>query len=119
MHNLPGPEWDTWNRQMRRTLIETQAKEGCAAGSWDPEKPARDHWGEQEGRLMVTSMGALTLEVYYRYLPLYQLDKTEEAGQMAKAPRSSDCCQTVEQPPATFENRLAGSFRATIFIFGH
>ncbi|HEX4148423.1 MAG TPA: prenyltransferase/squalene oxidase repeat-containing protein, partial [Pirellulales bacterium] len=39
MHNLPGPEWDTWNRQMRRTLIETQVKEGCAAGSWDPHKP--------------------------------------------------------------------------------
>ena len=24
MHNVPGPEWDAWNRQMRRILIDTQ-----------------------------------------------------------------------------------------------
>lgn len=74
MHNVPGPEWDTWNRAMRRMLIETQIKEGCAAGSWDPEKPVEDAWGNAGGRLMMTSLSALTLEVYYRYLPLYQLD---------------------------------------------
>jgi hypothetical protein len=27
---------------------------------------------------MVTSLSALTLEVYYRYLPLYQLDKVDK-----------------------------------------
>ena len=27
---------------------------------------------------MMTSLSALTLEVYYRYLPLYKLDKPEE-----------------------------------------
>jgi hypothetical protein len=31
-------------------------------------------WGNQGGRLMMTSLSALTLEVYYRYLPLYKLD---------------------------------------------
>jgi hypothetical protein len=91
MHNLPGPEWDAWNRQMRRILIETQVKEGCAAGSWDPEKPTKDAWGAQGGRIMCTSIGCLTLEVYYRYLPLYQLDKTEEAGgQMAAAGKAKE-----------------------------
>ncbi|HEX3658399.1 MAG TPA: prenyltransferase/squalene oxidase repeat-containing protein [Pirellulales bacterium] len=81
MHNLPGPEWDTWNRAMRRTLIETQVKEGCAAGSWDPHKPLPDgHAAETGGRIMTTSLATLTLEVYYRYLPLYQLDKKDEAG---------------------------------------
>ncbi len=74
MHNVPGPEWDTWNRQMRRVLIESQVKEGCAAGSWDPARPTPDRWREQGGRLMVTSLACLTLEVYYRYLPLYKLD---------------------------------------------
>ena len=74
MHNLPGPEWDIWNRQMRRVLIESQNKEGCAAGSWDPDKPTPDPWREQGGRIMVTSLCCLTLEVYYRYLPLYKLD---------------------------------------------
>jgi squalene-hopene cyclase-like protein/prenyltransferase/squalene oxidase-like repeat protein len=75
MHNVPGPEWDTWNRQMRRILIDTQDRSGCAAGSWNPAKPVDDPWGVQGGRLMVTSLSCLTLEVYYRYLPLYTLDQ--------------------------------------------
>lgn len=75
MHNMPGPEWDTWNRGMRKILVETQATSGCAAGSWDPAQPTADVHGAAGGRLMMTSLGALTLEVYYRYLPLYQLDR--------------------------------------------
>ena len=75
MHNLPGRDWDNWNRQVRRLLVESQVREGCATGSWNPEKPTRDAWGEHGGRLMQTSLSALTLEVYYRYLPLFRLDK--------------------------------------------
>ena len=36
-------------------------------GSWDP---IRD--GEYAGRAYSTAMGALCLEVYYRYLPIYK-----------------------------------------------
>ena len=72
LHNVPGPEWEIWNRKMRRTLIESQEKEGCLNGSWSPQG---DPWGDSGGRLMTTAMSCLTLEVYYRYLPLYQLDK--------------------------------------------
>lgn len=72
MHNLPGPEWDTWNRNARRHLISTQIKNGCAAGSWAPN-------GHTAGPLMATSIHALTLEVYYRYLPLYQIDNKKTA----------------------------------------
>ncbi len=72
MHNLPGPEWDTWNRTARRFLIQSQVKEGCAAGSWDPKGK-----GHVAGPMMVTSISALTLEVYYRYLPLYQIEKNK------------------------------------------
>ncbi len=75
MHNVLGPEWDKWNRQMRRLLIDTQSRDGCAAGSWDPAAPTTDAWGEQGGRVMVTSLSALTLEVYYRYLPLYHINE--------------------------------------------
>lgn len=74
MHNFSDGDWDAWNRKMRRTLIETQAREGCATGSWDPEKPTLDAWGRQGGRLMTTSLCALSLEVYYRYLPLFRTD---------------------------------------------
>jgi hypothetical protein len=59
---------------MRRILIETQETKGCAAGSWNRFQPEPDPWGNQGGRLMVRSLSALTLEVYYRYLPLYKLE---------------------------------------------
>lgn len=78
MHNVPGPDWDTWNRRMRRVLIESQVQEGCARGSWNP---SGDPQGSQGGRLMQTSLSVLTLEVYYRYLPLYQLEGSAPAGQ--------------------------------------
>ncbi len=78
MHNMADRDWDTWNRKMRTILVETQAHEGCSSGSWDPENPERDAWGPQGGRLMITSLSALTLEIYYRYLPLYKLDKPDE-----------------------------------------
>jgi hypothetical protein len=73
MFNLGGPEWDQWNRAMRRVLIQTQCQEGCAAGSWDPERPAPDIWGMKGGRMVTTTLSTLTLEVYYRYLPLYRM----------------------------------------------
>jgi len=73
MHNLLGHDWDTWNRQMRRTLLDTQCRSGCAAGSWDPENPTLDAWSEQGGRIVTTAFSTLSLEVYYRYLPLYNL----------------------------------------------
>ncbi len=78
MHNLPGPEWDDWNRTTRKYLIETQEKKGCASGSWNPELPAVDTWAGPGGRLLITSVNTLNLEVYYRFLPLYKLDKTGE-----------------------------------------
>jgi len=80
LHNQPGPDWDIWNRKMRRTLIQSQCKEGCATGSWDPGAPTKDTWGKSGGRLMMTSLSALTLEVYYRYLPLYKLDRGDGGG---------------------------------------
>ncbi len=71
MHNLLGKDWDAWNRPMRRALIETQCHVGCAAGSWDPENPTLDAWSEQGGRIVTTAFSTLTLEIYYRYLPIY------------------------------------------------
>jgi len=78
MHNFGDADWDAWNRQMRKVLIESQEKEGCAAGSWDPSRPTPDYYGRQGGRLMPPSFNALTLEVYYRYLPLFQSTSPDE-----------------------------------------
>jgi hypothetical protein len=70
-----NPEaWDQWNAKMRDILIETQDQglnpdKRDQKGSWDP---TGDPWGGQLGRLGDTSLKLLTLEVYYRHLPLYR-----------------------------------------------
>ena len=77
LHNYTGYDWDTWNRTMRKLLISTQTREGCASGSWSPDSPSADAWGRQGGRHMLTALSALTLEIYYRYLPLYKSDEKD------------------------------------------
>ena len=77
MHNQPGTDWDAWNRRIRNLLVQSQERDGCAAGSWDPQRPSPDPWGAQGGRLMTTCLATLTLEVYYRYLPLYKFGQEE------------------------------------------
>jgi hypothetical protein len=65
--NYGGEPWQRWNPRMRDLLIETQE----AQGSWKAEG---DAWGPQLGRLGCTSLALLTLEVYYRYGPIYRLE---------------------------------------------
>ena len=62
-------EWKAWNVKMRDFLIKSQAKQGDSAGSWHFGN--KDHASRVGGRLYNTSMAAMTLEVYYRFLPLY------------------------------------------------
>jgi hypothetical protein len=90
LHNLKNKDWERWNPQVREQLIKTQTLDDtCASGSWDPSMPRPDRWGEAAGRLFETSLSILTLEVYYRYLPLYRTADSEgleaaAAPEMAK-----------------------------------
>lgn len=101
LHNLPGETWDRWNRQQRRVLVEMQRRGGCAEGSWDPND---DQWGRYGGRLMTTSLACLSLEVYYRYLPLYKLDskddkeKTEKKAPVSDTPEPSKLVPSKPEP---------------------
>ena len=63
-----GEPWEKWNDRLRDTLVATQLKTGHSAGSWDP----RDNWSRHGGRLYSTALSTMCLEVYYRFLPLYQ-----------------------------------------------
>ena len=69
LFHFGGKQWETWNSTMREYLIKTQVRTGHEAGSWwfSP-----DHSNEIGGRLYVTAMACLTLEIYYRYLPVYE-----------------------------------------------
>jgi hypothetical protein len=74
MHHFGGTDWKAWNVKMRDQLVAEQAKNDAdltTSGSWSPQG---DTWGRTGGRLMQTSLSLLTLEVYYRYLPLYYRD---------------------------------------------
>ncbi len=68
LHHFDGSSWPIWNRKLRDRLIADQAHEGHEAGSWYyPHQHS-----EAGGRLYNTCMALMTLEVYYRYMPLYQ-----------------------------------------------
>jgi hypothetical protein len=79
LFQVGGEPWKKWNSLLRDTLCDNQrrpdkahpALDGSANdvdGSWDPVCA----WGGSPGgRAYTTATGALILEVYYRYLPMY------------------------------------------------
>ncbi len=67
------PAWPRWNRRNRDQLVAAQARAGHEQGSWffaDPETASG-------GRLAHTALAVLSLEVYYRLLPVYRPDAVE------------------------------------------
>ncbi len=83
MHHYEGEPWKQWNSSMRDYLVGTQDKNGHQAGSW--YLAGGDHGMNPGGRLYFTSMAALTLEVYYRHLPLYNTQAFAMGGEKAEA----------------------------------
>ena len=71
MFHMGGEYWAAWNGRLHPLLIESQQKAGPLAGSWNPRGGVPDRWAPHAGRLYVTTMNLLCLEVYYRHLPLY------------------------------------------------
>lgn len=70
-----GGAWTRWNRAISRELVRAQRDDGPAAGSWDPT----DRYARIGGRIYQTAICTLSLEVYYRYLPMY-VDAPEVVG---------------------------------------
>ncbi|HMO13063.1 MAG TPA: prenyltransferase/squalene oxidase repeat-containing protein [Pirellulaceae bacterium] len=72
LRHVGGERWERWNSRLHPLLTQTQIREGDMAGSWHPYEPVPDSWGRRGGgRLYVTTMNLLSLEVDYRLLPLY------------------------------------------------
>ncbi|MCW8132997.1 MAG: terpene cyclase/mutase family protein, partial [Planctomycetota bacterium] len=68
MFQTGGDVWKEWNTALKQTLLNNQRKDGDADGSWDP----LSDWEKNAGRAYTTALGAMCLEVYYRYMPLYR-----------------------------------------------
>jgi len=77
MKHYGGEMWNKWNSEMRDFLVATQDTEGAERGSWYFAK-SDDLSPDAGGRLYCTCMAAMTLEVYYRFLPLYEKKAVED-----------------------------------------
>ncbi len=113
LHNMRNDQWERWNPKIREGLIGLQVKDDtCAKGSWDPFSPVPDIWAERAGRLYLTSLSILTLEVYYRYLPLYRTadDDKEKMDSILKADDGPDA--EKPDPAATKDQAKAAQVEA-------
>ena len=71
MFQYDGESWEDWNSSLRDMLIGLQRTSGPNAGSWDP----KGKWAGIGGRLYSTALSTMSLEVYYRFLRIYQADE--------------------------------------------
>jgi hypothetical protein len=73
-----GADWQSWNQDLRRELPASQKEDG----HW--EFPGEEH-GSGAGFAYSTTLAALSLQVYYRFLPTYKPiaveKKTEEKSE--------------------------------------
>jgi outer membrane biosynthesis protein TonB len=67
MFQRQGADWRRWNEALQQELLARQRWDGSLAGSYDPD----DQWGGYGGRVYSTALATLSLEVYYRYLPVH------------------------------------------------
>ena len=68
-----GNIWNDWNKQFRTFIVKQQNKDGSFMMMPDAVK-----WEEKLNLNYTTAMAVLSLEVYYRYLPIYQLVKKDK-----------------------------------------
>jgi hypothetical protein len=84
LFQLQDSSWQTWNIALKKRLLETQVPVyHTDGGSWTPDEV----WGGYGGRVYQTAMSCMCLEVYYRYLPLYQPSNTARVPTASSLPR--------------------------------
>ncbi len=84
LFQLQDQNWREWNQALKQQLLRSQAPAYAPqAGSWEPDRT----WGGYGGRVYSTAMSCLCLEVYYRYLPMYQRTNTARASDSLSLPR--------------------------------
>jgi hypothetical protein len=73
-----GGDWESWNQKFAREIVRNQNEDGSwtSAGQYLAED---DHGKEvNHGQVYSTTLAALTLQVYYRFLPSYKPVEIEE-----------------------------------------
>jgi hypothetical protein len=77
-----GAEWDSFNRELRDWLVESQVSTGHAEGSWHFPDSIQHRGPKEGGRLCSTAFATMILEVYYRHMPLYADAAAEDEFQL-------------------------------------
>ena len=78
MYQMGEPWWPQWNEMFRKPLVNCitrklhDEKGRYVRGSWDPKT---HRLGARGGRVYTTAMAILSLEVFYRFLPVYRKRK--------------------------------------------
>jgi hypothetical protein len=90
-----GEPWVKWNAKTRDKIVNLQRRSGHQTGSWDPDESL---YGSKGGRIYCTTLAALTLEVYYRYLRLYDAPTLPTEPGSATAGRADDPRTTDPSP---------------------
>ena len=109
LHNLGGKEWIAWNKHVRDGLVGMQfVGDGCDRGSWSPNLPQRDEWGGSIGRHYTTALSLLTLEVYYRWLPLYRPTDDQTDPKDVKAAQERAQAEAERGPRPVAKARTMG-----------
>lgn len=77
MFQTGGDSWDRWNGALRDVILPIQERPRTtthrdhAHGSWPPFAQGWGRWGRMGGRVYVTAINVLTLEIYYRHTPAF------------------------------------------------
>lgn len=79
MFNHGGKHWRAWNRIFNRVLTESQHSDGY----WET-KEEKSHYGHGlGGTILITTWACLQLEVYYRYLPTFDISKMKQRSSVS------------------------------------
>lgn len=80
MHNVGGQQWKDWYQSVQEAIVPNQTRLGAnkgtndVRGSWHPTEPTGSphEYADKAGRLYITAMCILILEMPYRHLPVYE-----------------------------------------------
>lgn len=84
MFSLGGDDWQNWSRQLYPQLINSQVPDGRFAGSWDA---SINQSTTMAGRLYVTAMNLLSLEIANRHLHIERAERPQIAERPEGATR--------------------------------
>ena len=73
-----GGDWDFWNQKFAREIIRNQNEDGSWTSAGSNLKENSHGTETNHGPVYATTLAALTLQVYYRFLPSYKPIEVEE-----------------------------------------